>query len=547
MKFTQVQLAALVASMAAAQTLNIPTRVGEITSLPEPSIITGSEDFGNKEFDRGQPCDSDEDTGSDNAVFILQDGASLSNVIIGADALEGVHCLGSCTLTNVWFRDVCEDAISVLGTGDATIIGGGAQEAIDKVVQHNGAGTVTIRNYTIVNAGKLYRSCGDCTNNESKSPRKVIVENVRAFGVKSDLVGINSNFGDEATISGSCGVTKNVCQEYKGVNKGSGSSSKVDTKTSCKGAQGQIDTLPACDAEPEVPSETAEEQLPEETAAPSPTESEPAPEETEVEEEGEEAPITTAAPSTLLTLTKTSEESAPTEGSAGSVARWGRCGGIGYTGPTTCAEGSVRFRLTTSTEEQRSEVPVTVPMSLQSGPPAEIMLRSNRKEDISLELRRTAYQDPLLLEPRADSPIRYSNPLSTHELKQANSVFWERHGGLGKPVDNDWYENRGPDGERQRRTWKREIFLAGFRTYPGEYYLLRNKTSALILPTGLHIAPKDATGDQEKKHLDAYHSTTEILNIVEELKVCKWFLDSVRDDGQNGGPMNGWNCLSNMV
>ena len=94
MKFSQAQLAALVAGIVSAQTLNIPTPAGEIVSLPEPSIITGSEDFGNKEFDRGQPCDSDEDTGSDNAVFILEDGASISNVIIGADALEGVHCLG---------------------------------------------------------------------------------------------------------------------------------------------------------------------------------------------------------------------------------------------------------------------------------------------------------------------------------------------------------------------------------------------------------------------------------------------------------------------
>ena len=272
-------------------------------------------------------------------------------------------------MTNVWFRDVCEDAVSVLGTGDATIIGGGAQEAKDKVIQHNGIGTVTIRDYTIVNAGKLYRSCGDCTANESKSPRKVIVENVRAFGMTSDLVGINSNFGDEATISGSCGVTKMVCQEYKGINKGDGQGGKVDTKGSCKGAQGLLEALPACGAgeetpapEPEVPSatvsetvpsatatasatisatptETAEEEVPEETSAPSPTESAPAPEETEVEEE-EEAPISTAtpAPSTLLTLTKTSEESAPTEGSSsGTVARWGRCGGIGYTGPTECA------------------------------------------------------------------------------------------------------------------------------------------------------------------------------------------------------------------
>lgn len=62
----------------------------------------------------------------------------------------------------------------------------------------------------------------------------------------SDLIGINSNFGDTATISGSCGSTKMVCQEYKGVNKGSGSSSKVSTKNACLGAQGKLSALPAC-------------------------------------------------------------------------------------------------------------------------------------------------------------------------------------------------------------------------------------------------------------------------------------------------------------
>jgi hypothetical protein len=64
--------------------------------------------MGNNEFDRGRACDSDEDTGSDSAVFILKHGATLSNVIIGANQLEGVHCEGACTLKNVWFRDVCE-------------------------------------------------------------------------------------------------------------------------------------------------------------------------------------------------------------------------------------------------------------------------------------------------------------------------------------------------------------------------------------------------------------------------------------------------------
>lgn len=96
------------AGAAAAQTLNIPTRVGSIISLPKPSRLSGVNDMGNREYDRGTPCTDDNDNGSEFAVFILEDGATLSNVIIGKDALEGVHCLGTCTLRNVWFRDVCE-------------------------------------------------------------------------------------------------------------------------------------------------------------------------------------------------------------------------------------------------------------------------------------------------------------------------------------------------------------------------------------------------------------------------------------------------------
>jgi len=68
--------------------------------------------MGNKEYDRGRDCDTDEDTSSASAVFILENGATLSNVIIGARQLEGVHCKAACTLKNVWFRDVCEGIYS---------------------------------------------------------------------------------------------------------------------------------------------------------------------------------------------------------------------------------------------------------------------------------------------------------------------------------------------------------------------------------------------------------------------------------------------------
>lgn len=79
MKFS-VAIAAAFSAIASAQTLNIPTRSGSIVSLSQPSVISGSKNFNNQEFDRGRDCDTDADTGSDSAVFILENGASISNV-----------------------------------------------------------------------------------------------------------------------------------------------------------------------------------------------------------------------------------------------------------------------------------------------------------------------------------------------------------------------------------------------------------------------------------------------------------------------------------
>jgi|SRR5688572_19322803 hypothetical protein len=112
MLFHSVFAVAALATTAAAQTVNIPSRVGNIISLPSASVIAGSQDMGNREYDRGRACNTDEDTGSQNAVFILENGATLSNVIIGKNQLEGVHCKGACTLKNVWFRDVCEGELT---------------------------------------------------------------------------------------------------------------------------------------------------------------------------------------------------------------------------------------------------------------------------------------------------------------------------------------------------------------------------------------------------------------------------------------------------
>ncbi len=96
-------------------------------------------DCGMVAYDRGVSC-SEGEGGDSDAVFMLENGASLSNCIIGPNQLEGVHCFGSCTVTNVWWSAVCEDTFTVKEqeAGETTTIsGGGAFGAEDKVLQHN--------------------------------------------------------------------------------------------------------------------------------------------------------------------------------------------------------------------------------------------------------------------------------------------------------------------------------------------------------------------------------------------------------------------------
>jgi hypothetical protein len=53
------------------------------------------------------------------AIFRLENGAMLRNVIIGTPGANGIHYYGSCTLENVWWEDVGEDAATFRSTRDA--------------------------------------------------------------------------------------------------------------------------------------------------------------------------------------------------------------------------------------------------------------------------------------------------------------------------------------------------------------------------------------------------------------------------------------------
>ncbi|GAA2277650.1 pectate lyase [Streptomyces atrovirens] len=187
--------------------------------------VSGTYDGGMKKFyGTGDLGGDGQDEGQD-PVFELADGATLKNVIIGTPAADGVHCKGSCTLQNVWWLDVGEDAASFKGKSSSAqykVIGGGAKKADDKVLQFNGAGTLTVSGFRVEDFGKLVRSCGNC---RTQYKRTIVLKDIDVVAPGKSLVGINTNYGDTATLSeiriqGDGKKKIKTCTRFQGNNTG---------------------------------------------------------------------------------------------------------------------------------------------------------------------------------------------------------------------------------------------------------------------------------------------------------------------------------------
>ncbi|WP_042860584.1 pectate lyase PelI [Dickeya sp. NCPPB 3274] len=185
----------------------------------------------------GTSCPNDSDK---QKPLIILKNASVKNLRISASGgADGIHCeSGNCTIENVIWEDICEDAATNNGK-TMTIIGGIAHNAKngyggkpDKVLQQNAKNSTTVvkGNFTLTGEhGKLWRSCGDCTNNGG--PRFLNVDGLIVNGTIGSIAGVNRNYGDVATlknikIKNYKPGTPKICEEYKGVQKGEGESPK---------------------------------------------------------------------------------------------------------------------------------------------------------------------------------------------------------------------------------------------------------------------------------------------------------------------------------
>jgi hypothetical protein len=204
----------------------------EVTDLDgKMTRYVGSGDLGGGDDAEGQ-----------DPLFRIKAGGSLKNVILGAPAADGIHCEGSCTIENVWWEDVGEDAITLEGTSSSNeyrITGGGARKATDKVIQHNGGGTLYVKNFLVEEFGKLYRSCGNC---DEQYERHAEFDTIVANGTKGVLAGVNQKYHDRAQFKNIfADITMKICERYEGNDQGQ------DTPALGSGADGTYCVYSASD------------------------------------------------------------------------------------------------------------------------------------------------------------------------------------------------------------------------------------------------------------------------------------------------------------
>jgi pectate lyase C len=147
-------------------------------------------------------------------------GGTLSNVILGASAADGIHIYGNATLKNIHWLDIGEDAMTIKAAATVTLDCGSSNQGEDKNFQVNAASTLTVKNFTAKNAGKFLRQNGSTTFKMSLIIDHCDISNMdecifRTDSTTSTVTMTNtrySNIGDSMFIFGSTNVNGNSSQ-----------------------------------------------------------------------------------------------------------------------------------------------------------------------------------------------------------------------------------------------------------------------------------------------------------------------------------------------
>lgn len=133
----------------------VPDAPDTTVKVEETIIVTGDYNLHGKLYKWAGKKYKEQGEGQDPIFEVRAGGKVYNGQIEGAP--DGVHLIGKgAAIRNVVFRDVCEDAVTILAP-NCTIEDCFFPEAKDKCIQHNKGDNAKIRGCTFVNVAKAYR------------------------------------------------------------------------------------------------------------------------------------------------------------------------------------------------------------------------------------------------------------------------------------------------------------------------------------------------------------------------------------------------------
>src|SRR6188768_1651073 len=149
-------------------------------------VTSGTYDGGCKTFNpSGDLGDGSQEEGQDPA-FRVENGATLRNVILGNNGVDGVHFYNGGNLQNFRWTNVGEDAFTIKSSGTVNISGISGYNGEDKFGQINAASTVNISNCIVDNMAKFIRQNGGTTFKITVNADRCQISNMKEGVFRSD-------------------------------------------------------------------------------------------------------------------------------------------------------------------------------------------------------------------------------------------------------------------------------------------------------------------------------------------------------------------------
>lgn len=163
----------------------------------EPIVVKKGEVFDGKgqTFTAGNKLGDGGQSENQRPLFILEDGASLKNVVIGDNGADGVHVHGDAKVDNVHWTNVGEDALTVKPNkegkkANVEITNSSAQGANDKIFQLNADANITIDNFKAKDFGSFLRTNGGQQGDWNINLKNITAEDGKYKFVNSDAEGV---------------------------------------------------------------------------------------------------------------------------------------------------------------------------------------------------------------------------------------------------------------------------------------------------------------------------------------------------------------------